>query len=91
MIIIDIPMPKRCADCPCSYYIQTGIYEGMMMCNAMEFKQSTEFGTVLRENFIVEEDHQPSNCPIKSELILGKDERIPGKPVNYRKLLKLIK
>ena len=35
MVTIDMPMPERCADCPCSYWIQSGEYEGLMMCNAL--------------------------------------------------------
>ena len=70
MILIDMPMPERCGDCPCSYYIQTGEYEGLMMCNAMEFKQnSTGFREELSKYFVVAEDHQPDGCPIRMEVI----------------------
>ena len=70
MILIDMPMPGNCEDCPCSYYIQTGDYEGLMMCNAMEFKQnSTGFQEELSRYFVVAEDHRPDGCPIKIELI----------------------
>ena len=92
MIIMDIPMPGRCMDCPCSRWITSGEYEGLLMCNAMEFKTLTAAGESFHEDirkyFIVEEDHQPSNCPIKSELILTKDETKPGEPVDYLDMMK---
>ena len=65
MIVIDIPMPQNCLDCPCSYYVQTGEYEGAMICNAMEFKQnSTGFREEISKFFVVAENHRPDNCPI---------------------------
>jgi hypothetical protein len=64
--MIDIPEPASCEDCPCSYYIMTGEYEGMMMCNAMEFKAKSQgFHEELSRYFVVEEDHRPSGCPIR--------------------------
>ena len=39
MIKIDIPMPEKCMDCPCSYWIRSGEYEDMLLCNALEFKK----------------------------------------------------
>ena len=66
MIVIDVPMPETCEDCPCSYYIRTGEYEGLMMCNAMEFKsRHMGFHEELSKFFVVPEDHMPDNCPIK--------------------------
>ena len=38
MILVDIPMPENCLNCPCSYWIITGEYQGNWMCNAREFK-----------------------------------------------------
>ena len=65
MIMIDIPEPKKCEECPCSYWITSGEFEGAMMCNAMEFKaQHTGFSEEMRKYFIVQEDHRPDNCPI---------------------------
>ena len=65
MIVIDIPMPKNCEDCPCSYYVQTGEYEGAMICNAMEFKSnSAGFREEISKFFVVAENHRPDNCPI---------------------------
>ena len=68
MIMIDIPEPKKCEECPCSYLIRTGEYAGLTMCNAMEFKAASEDGMKFHEElqkyFIVQEDHRPDNCPI---------------------------
>ena len=58
MIEIDIPEPKYCEECPCSYYIQTGENEGKLMCNALEFRDAG--------NYLVEEmaSKRPDKCPI---------------------------
>ena len=65
MIVMDIPAPQNCDNCPCSYYVQTGEYAGMMMCNAMEFKRTQAgFREDLSKYFVVPEDHRPDGCPI---------------------------
>ena len=65
MIVIDIPMPQSCEECPCSYYVQTGEYEGAMICNALEFKEnSAGLREELSRYFVVADDHRPENCPI---------------------------
>ena len=65
MIAIDMPMPHNCETCPCSYYVQTGEYEGAMICNAMEFKaNSAGFREELSQYFVVASNHRPENCPI---------------------------
>ena len=65
MIVMDIPEPKKCEECPCSYYITSGEYEGLMMCNAMEFKRTQAgFMDDLSRYFVVAEDHRPDGCPI---------------------------
>lgn len=70
MIVIDVPMPENCEKCPCSYYIQSGEYEGLMMCNAMEFKSiQSGFREELSRFFVVAEDHRPDNCPIRMEVL----------------------
>lgn len=69
MILIDIPMPEQCGECPCSYYIQTGKYEGCMMCNAMEYKNISD--GVLPELdgcLVFENGSRPDGCPIVSEI-----------------------
>lgn len=75
MILIDIPMPGNCGDCPCSYYVQTGDYEGMMICNAQEFKENAAgFREDLSEYFVVANDHRPESCPIVMEVVRGKTQ-----------------
>ena len=65
MIILDVPMPECCEECPCSYYVLTGEYEGKMICNAMEFKDtSAGLREELARYFVMADDHQPDNCPI---------------------------
>lgn len=65
MLMIDIPEPKTCEECPCSYWIRSGEYEGLLMCNALEFKERGSFHDELQKFFIVREDHRSENCPIK--------------------------
>ena len=58
MIRVDIPMPRKCYDCPMSYWILTGPNEGRLMCEAIEYRDHTVV--------IVDERKQerPDNCPI---------------------------
>ena len=68
MILMDIPEPRTCEDCPCAYWIRGGKYEGMLMCNAMEFKTRSEreFREDISHYFLVApEAHRPEGCPIK--------------------------
>ena len=67
MILMDIPEPRTCDDCPCSYWVQSGEYEGLMMCNAMEFKaNSAGFREEVSRYFVVApEAHRPDGCPIR--------------------------
>ena len=70
MIVMDIPEPKTCEDCPCFYQIRTGEWEGMTMCNAMEYKDiSSGFRKELSRYFVIAEDHKPEGCPIRIKLI----------------------
>ena len=57
-------MPADCGECPCSYYVQTGAHEGMMICEAIEAKLKEEEDAV--EMSIVEEfpGERPEKCPI---------------------------
>lgn len=62
MIALDIPMPERCLDCPCSYQIRTGTYRGLTMCQAMECREPghTEM------YYIVEElGRRPDRCVMR--------------------------
>lgn len=36
MIGIDIQMPPSCTACPLSYWVQSGDYQGNLMCNGIE-------------------------------------------------------
>ena len=66
MIMMDIPEPKKCEECPCIYQIRTGEYEGQTMCNAMEFKASQGgFREEVSRYFVAPEDHRPDGCPIR--------------------------
>lgn len=63
MILIDIEMPKRCVDCPCAYWIQTGEYQGMLMCNVLEYKAGDKAAD--KGRFIVNEyEDRPVRCPM---------------------------
>lgn len=73
MVRIDMPMPENCADCPCSYWIQSGSYEGLMMCQAMEARDRMtlrESAGDMTENYLVNEwdENRPINCPIAGEV-----------------------
>ena len=61
MILIDMPMPDRCLNCPCSYWIMTGSNSGRMMCNVMEVNKKRDVLVDERKNI------RPENCPIKME------------------------
>ena len=62
MILIDIPMPPSCMDCPCSYMVRSGEHDGETMCNAMEARGD---GIVVVDGY---ETRRPADCPIKLEL-----------------------
>ena len=56
-----IPLPKKCLLCPFMYYILSGKYEGMVMCQAMESRGIRLPGSLIDEH----EPTRPANCPIK--------------------------
>ena len=69
MIVVDMPMPKNCEDCPMSYWIWSGGYEGLMMCNALEFRERMklrELAEDITKNYLVDSssDKRPEGCPI---------------------------
>ena len=41
MIIVDVNIPANCVECPMSHWIQSGKFEGMLMCNALEYKDGS--------------------------------------------------
>ena len=63
MIVIDVAMPQRCADCFCSIRIREGHREGRLMCNAME-KNGCKY--VLVDEYA---NHRPEDCPIRMEIV----------------------
>lgn len=65
MIMVDIPEPRTCEDCPCSHFVREGDYEGIMMCAAMEFKAiQLGFREPVVEYAVSPDDHRPAGCPI---------------------------
>lgn len=68
MIGLDIELPGNCADCPCSYWIKSGEYEGRLMCNALEYRDRNKG----KGEYIVDEwaDIRPDKCPMY-ELIIS--------------------
>lgn len=59
MVLIDMKMPKRCLDCPCSYWIRTGADEGKLMCNVKEYCHYTD---KLVDDYYL---NRPSDCPMR--------------------------
>ena len=79
MIIVDIPMPGNCDDCPFSYLIRTGSYAGQTMCNAMEARanalrlrepETVVYNPHIPEDYLVDgfRTDRPCICPIIAEL-----------------------
>lgn len=63
MIVIDIPMPANCEECPCSHVVSGGVWAGRMMCCALEARN---------EKYVLVREYagkRPENCPIKLEII----------------------
>lgn len=79
MIGIDMKLPHNCANCPCSYWIQSGEFEGKLMCNVMEYKAELDS---IGKNYLVDElkKERPDNCPMEeikisnSNIVLNSDE-----------------
>lgn len=59
MILMDIPMPESCEDCPCSYWIRSGEQEGRLMCSAIEFRE---------QEIVLVDEGKPARCPIRGEI-----------------------
>ena len=58
MIQIDMRMPKRCFDCPCLYWVQSGEHEGDCICNLMNC------AGLEVEKCLVDMCRRPKNCPM---------------------------
>lgn len=68
MIIVDMNLPARCVDCPMSHWIQSGTFEGMLMCSALEYKDQS--GAPASEYIQNEnENTRPGNCPIVNDML----------------------
>ena len=76
MIIVDIPMPKNCDECPFSYLIRTGANEGRTMCNAMESRAimrlrepAVIYDPFTPDDFLIDcyAGTRPGACPIVEE------------------------
>jgi len=59
MIQINMPMPKRCFDCPCSYMVLYGEYKDDYICNVKNYV-GIEAGECLLENL----GKRPKDCPM---------------------------
>ena len=70
MIEVDIPMPEYCSECPCSYYVQYGKYEGRIMCQALEFREArTKIMRPDKGEYMVSDKEwsRPDKCPMLRE------------------------
>lgn len=71
MLEINMPMPDFCTECPCSYYVMSGKYEGKLMCQALEFRDAkTGVMRYDKGGFLVNEKDwdRPDKCPIIREI-----------------------
>lgn len=66
MILIDMPMPDRCLNCPLLYWIRTGEHAGLAMCNAIEARD----GGFVPDRCLIDElcRRRPEKCPIMKEI-----------------------
>lgn len=58
MILIEKPYPSRCMNCPCSYWLRSGKYNGRLMCEALVRRREDQ---ALRENGM----RRPDDCPVR--------------------------
>lgn len=61
MIGIEMELPKACENCPCSYWIQSGQYEGLLMCNVLEYTGQD----LPKAAYLVDMGSRPEQCPMK--------------------------
>ena len=73
MVLIDMPTPLYCEECPCSYWIQSGGHEGELMCEAIESKLSYSGAEEILEKSLVDpmDRYRPAKCPIVCEIAGG--------------------
>ena len=63
MLMMDMPLPQSCENCPCSYWVQTGPNAGQLICEAMESNG--------KKDIVVDwgrSKKRPPKCPIIKEL-----------------------
>lgn len=65
MILIDMPMPARCVECPCAAIMRTSSTDMRTMCRAMQ--------AAGRKYYLINEwaEERPEDCPIRMEIIRG--------------------
>ena len=65
MIVIDMPMPARCAECPLVALTRTSNRDMRTMCRAML--------AAGRKYYLINEwaEVRPEDCPIRMEIIRG--------------------
>ena len=70
MVVVNMPLPKRCFDCPLSHWVESGDYEGMLMCNAMEANLELN-GLDRTGECLVDEDaaKRPDDCPMMNQIV----------------------
>ena len=77
MIVVDIPMPGNCDECPFSYMIWSGKNEGRIMCTAMEARAAMRlreevviYDPFTPEDFLIDDylQSRPQACPIMEEV-----------------------
>ena len=64
MIIINMKLPDCCDDCPCSHWIQSGPFEGHLMCNVIQDNLNDYERSIMDEW----DEQRPNECPIKGEV-----------------------
>lgn len=61
MIGIEMEMPDRCENCPCSYYIRSGAYKDRLICEVLE---KTAPGKPAEWYLVKENQERPKKCPM---------------------------
>lgn len=80
MVVVDMEIPRQCTDCPCSHWIQSGEFAGMLMCNVIEqgLIIKKKEGDATAKSLVDEySSKRPESCPIICEIkdVLTKGER----------------
>ena len=63
MIIVDVPMPANCGECPLAYWTMSDQDNGTLICHAVEHRDHPEH---LEDIFVdANAEDRPIFCPIK--------------------------